>query len=191
MHSFSVLPSSFPDPRQPIHRLSLWLLLLESSFSIAVYGGHLLPKGELRGSYPVPGFRFTQTLEWHSPPGLVEVKTGRGEMRQLLSLSILDQALRSALRACSRLRRFKCAFAFATHGLPANGEFPSRTPDTPYFTHACSFRIVRSDPVGDAFPCSPQGLGIEPRLSPNIEYRVVQASFNCRRNLFFWLDLPS
>ena len=179
MHSFSVLPSSFPDPRQPIHRLSLWLLLLESSFSIAVYGGHLLPKGELRGSYPVPGFRFTQTLEWHSPPGLVEVKTGRGDMRQLLSLSILDQALRSALGACQRSRRFKCAFAFATHGLPANGEFLSRTPDTPYFTHSCKDRVVNPFPVGDAFPCSPQGLGIELTLSPNIENRVIQTSFIC------------
>ena len=62
----------------------------------------------------------------------------------------------------SRQRGYVFRFAFATHGLPANGEFLGRTPDTPHFTHSCKLRIVRPRLVGDAFPCSPQGLGIEP-----------------------------
>ena len=44
-------------------------------------------KGELRGSYFVPGIRFAQTVEWHYPPGFVVVKTGQSVRCQHLSLS--------------------------------------------------------------------------------------------------------
>ena len=92
--------------------------------------------------------------------------------------------------ACLALRRFNRAFAFATRGLPANGEFLSRTPDTPYLTHSCRVRIVSSDPVGDAFPCSPQGLGIEPSVRTQHRIPSCSSQFQLSEKSLCWLDLP-
>ena len=85
---FHCLPSRDPGPRRPIRQISRRPLLLGPSCSIAVFGGHLLLMGELRGSYFVPGIRFAQTLEWYYPPGFMAVNTGHYDRCQHLSLSI-------------------------------------------------------------------------------------------------------
>ena len=179
MHSFSRFtfqfsgPTSAYPPAFPVAFAS-WIILLHRSIRWTP-----APKGRTARELPRSRFSFYVDVRVALSAGF---NGGEDWSRRHAPAPILvpfGPSPSVRVGACSRSRRFKCAFAFATHGLPANGEFPSRTPDTPYFTHSCRNRSVNPVPVGNAYPCSPQGLGIELTLSPNIANRVIQTSFIC------------
>ena len=190
---FHVLPSRDPGPRQPIRRLSRRHLLLGPYCYAAVYGGHLLPAGELRGSYFVPGIRFAQTLEWYYPPGFVAVNTGHYVRCQHLSLSCFGPSPSVRVRGLVQLHGGSTVPLLSLLMVCLlTGSF------------SVELLIPRISPILASFGLSGRGLwamhfpvhlrGWELSLAARAQHRIPSCSSQFQLfgdMLSFWLDLPA